>query len=279
MASQRAALPPRLETDVLVQYRRRCCLCYYLQDRRSEVRQGQIAHLNKKSSDHRFENLVWLCMEHHDAFDSRTSQSKGYTTGEVRHHRDALLKELSLGSQPEPHQTPTMLPTPEVDAVHPDLAGERPPRPWRFPLWQTANQLEYFAYQAAGDADGVCLIERIDLPDGRVVVACVQTPGNPGRSITNAVEEICEQVCSRFDIRPDRLVWLENYSFIEPDEWSWVTFTAASPSGAAGSPMWRRMTPKLWRSLGLKPRTSDESDAAGIVSKLDKSFPWPPEGA
>jgi hypothetical protein len=81
-------------------------------------------------------------------------------------------------------------------------------RPWRFPLWQVSDQLEFFAYTAGNRADGVCLIERIDLPDQRVVIACLQVPGNPGSSITNCVEEICTQVCRRFRIAPERLVWL-----------------------------------------------------------------------
>jgi hypothetical protein len=40
------------------------------------------------------ENLVWLCLEHHDEFDSHTSQSKGLTPEEVRAYRDRLYKDL-----------------------------------------------------------------------------------------------------------------------------------------------------------------------------------------
>ena len=76
---------------------------------------------------------------------------------------------------------------------------------WRYPLWQVANEPDLFAYKAR-NADGVCVIERIDLPDGKIVVACIQIAGNPGRSITNCVEDVCFQVCNRFEIPPNRLV-------------------------------------------------------------------------
>ena len=39
------------------------------------------------------------------------------------------------------------------------------------------------------------MIERISLEDGRIVVACISVPGNPGTSVTNTVESICDQVC------------------------------------------------------------------------------------
>ena len=40
-----------------------------------------------------FEDLVYLCLEHHDEFDSSTKQSKGLTPGEVEHYRDKLYEE------------------------------------------------------------------------------------------------------------------------------------------------------------------------------------------
>lgn len=89
------------ETRLLVASQRRCCLCYYLFDSRAP-RRGQIAHLNRNASDSNFDNLVWLCLEHHDEFDSRTSQSKGFTPHEIRVHRDRLYAELSSGTVVDP---------------------------------------------------------------------------------------------------------------------------------------------------------------------------------
>lgn len=80
-------------TSVLVRSRRRCCLCFGL-NRDLSPKSGQIAHLNQKRDDNREDNLVFLCLEHHDTYDSRTSQSKGLTLGEVRAYRNELYVRL-----------------------------------------------------------------------------------------------------------------------------------------------------------------------------------------
>lgn len=79
--------------------RRRCCVCAALHNDYS-IRRGQIAHLNRDPSNSRLDNLVWLCMEHHDEFDGSTSQSKGLTLRELRFYRDELYGRLAAGSQP-----------------------------------------------------------------------------------------------------------------------------------------------------------------------------------
>src|SRR5947207_3144938 len=78
-----------VEKEVVVASRRRCCLCVFLAGR-DDVRKGQIAHLNGDPSDSCFENLVFLCFEHHDEYDSQPSQSKGLTLEEVKEYRDRL---------------------------------------------------------------------------------------------------------------------------------------------------------------------------------------------
>src|SRR5438309_179843 len=90
---RRKPMSSNIESEVLIASARRCCLCVFLNDR-DEVRKGQIAHLNHNRNDHRFENLVWLCFEHHDDYDGRTSQSKGSTLAEVRAYRDRLQSKL-----------------------------------------------------------------------------------------------------------------------------------------------------------------------------------------
>lgn len=83
-----------VQADVVIKSKRRCALCAGLNDDLSE-KPGQIAHLNGDNSDGRFENLVWLCLEHHDKFDSKTSQTKNYTALEVRSHRDKLYRQYA----------------------------------------------------------------------------------------------------------------------------------------------------------------------------------------
>jgi hypothetical protein len=76
-------------------------------------KRGQIAHIDRDSRNPSPENLVFLCLDHHDEYDSRTSQSKGITSGEVVHYRDELYEALTrtgesfLVEQPDPEpETP-----------------------------------------------------------------------------------------------------------------------------------------------------------------------------
>lgn len=280
---QRKQIPKAVETEVLLASRRRCCLCVYL-EHRDGVRKGQIAHLNHDSSDPRFENLVYLCFEHHDEYDGTTSQAKGLTSDEVRAYRNRLY-----GQGAEQNKWMVQSNEPFVKDLDADLiprsiyaqvrksfpdAFDFTQTPWHFALWQSADEPEFFAYKAGNHADGVCLIERIDLPDGRIVIACIQTAGNPGNSITNCVEELCFQVCERFEIPANRLVWLEHYDYW--DEWSMVTFGQIPPQGPFADPKWVDMTPELWRDLRLRPKRKMRSRRGDFYSKLTKLFPWPP---
>ena len=90
----RKPISPVVQADVVIKSRRRCALCVFLDDDESE-RPGQIAHLNGDHSDSRFENLAWLCLEHHDKFDSTTSQTKNYTQVEVKSYRDMLYQKYA----------------------------------------------------------------------------------------------------------------------------------------------------------------------------------------
>jgi hypothetical protein len=91
---KRPALPAAVEIEVLTRSARRCSLCYGLNKDFSE-KQGQIAHLDKNSSNHTLANLVFLCLNHHDQYDGKSSQSKGYRSGEVKHYQEALYKVVS----------------------------------------------------------------------------------------------------------------------------------------------------------------------------------------
>jgi hypothetical protein len=247
------------------------------------VRKGQIAHLNRNPNDHRFDNLVWLCFDHHDDYDGRTSQSKGLKAGEVRAHRDRLYERHNPKTQrnqveeirpPEPEVEPSNFETlrahfpSELDYLY---------TPWRYPLWQVANQPELFAYKARNRKDGICLVERIDLPDGRIVMAIIQIAGNPGNSITNTVETICYQLCERFELPPNRIIWLEHYDDYVDDEWSMVTFRREPPDRPFEDPLWETMTPELWKDLRLKPKRKLTQRHGTYQSKLIKRFHWPTE--
>jgi hypothetical protein len=85
----RKPLPKNIETTVLIRSRRRCCICFGL-DRDTRLKSGQIAHLDKNSGNHAEANLAFLCFDHHDEYDSISSQRKNFTIGEVKAFREEL---------------------------------------------------------------------------------------------------------------------------------------------------------------------------------------------
>ena len=83
-----------VQTEVLVASRRRCCICFGLLGDLSFKQQGQLAHVDRDPANSDADNLAFMCLEHHDWFDSRPSQSKGPTPEEARRYRQELYDEL-----------------------------------------------------------------------------------------------------------------------------------------------------------------------------------------
>lgn len=86
---KRPKMPQDIETKVLTLSRRRCCLCFGLKADFDE-KKGQIAHLDNNRANNKLENLAFLCLDHHDTYDSKTSQSKGIKGKEVKNYREEL---------------------------------------------------------------------------------------------------------------------------------------------------------------------------------------------
>jgi hypothetical protein len=91
--STRRKTPPDIEADVLIQSGRKCCLCFSI-DNDYMIKQGQIAHIDKNPANYDPDNLAFLCLNHHDSYDSKTSQSKGITLIEVKKYRDILYSKV-----------------------------------------------------------------------------------------------------------------------------------------------------------------------------------------
>lgn len=91
--SKRKNIPSLTQTELLTSSARRCCLCYGINHDYQE-KSGQIAHLDHDSSNNKIDNLCWLCLEHHDSYDSKNSQSKGYTIKEVKTYRKQLYEKV-----------------------------------------------------------------------------------------------------------------------------------------------------------------------------------------
>ena len=93
-SGKRKKIPPAIEAQVLTESRRRCCLCFHLDGETAANLQGQIAHIDRQRSNNVEPNLAYLCMPHHDNYDSKPSQSKGLTPTELRHAKRALYEHL-----------------------------------------------------------------------------------------------------------------------------------------------------------------------------------------
>ncbi len=89
----RKAIPEATQTSIFLKSRRRCCLCFWLKGD-DEVKKGQLAHLDGDNKNASEDNLVFLCLEHHDEYDSIPRLSKGLREPEVRKWRDELCMEI-----------------------------------------------------------------------------------------------------------------------------------------------------------------------------------------
>lgn len=92
--ANRKSTTEEIEAEILIKSKRRCAICFGLNNDLREKR-GQISHIDNNSSNSKENNLVFLCLNHHDEYDSKTSQSKGITKKELTHYKNELLKKIS----------------------------------------------------------------------------------------------------------------------------------------------------------------------------------------
>ncbi|RZJ13223.1 MAG: hypothetical protein EOO54_20130, partial [Haliea sp.] len=89
----RKPISAEIQARLLAESRRRCAICFGLNGALN-VKRGQLAHLDKDPSNSSPENIIFLCLEHHDEYDSSTSQSKNLTKGEILEYQKQLRAEL-----------------------------------------------------------------------------------------------------------------------------------------------------------------------------------------
>jgi hypothetical protein len=92
----RKAIPEDTEHRVLDRSRRRCALCVHL-DNDYGQKEGQIAHIDRDPSNADEDNLVYLCLPHHDDYDTKRRQTKNLTVREVKTARDRLYTFIASG--------------------------------------------------------------------------------------------------------------------------------------------------------------------------------------
>jgi len=98
---KRAEISEGVAADVASRCLRRCAICFAVHADASP-KKGQIAHLDRNNRNREPNNLVWLCLPHHEEYDSRSFQAKGYLKEEVQSYRDKL--QHSLAGSPKPQK-------------------------------------------------------------------------------------------------------------------------------------------------------------------------------
>jgi hypothetical protein len=100
----RKPTPEDTQHRVLDRSRRRCALCVHF-DNHYGQKEGQIAHIDRDPSNADEDNLVYLCLSHHDDYDTKRRQTKNLTPREVKTARNRLYdyiergEDLAAGSQ------------------------------------------------------------------------------------------------------------------------------------------------------------------------------------
>ncbi len=91
-AMARTKISVDIETAVLINCGRRCALCVGLNNDH-DVKNGQIAHIDRDSSNNAYENLAFLCIDHHDEYDTVRRQSKSLKPQELLHYKRVVCEQ------------------------------------------------------------------------------------------------------------------------------------------------------------------------------------------
>src|ERR1700730_3252665 len=89
----RAKFSMAVNEKVLMACRRRCAFCWGLKGDAS-TKKGQLAHIDRNNANDAEPNAAFLCLEHHDEYDIRPSQSRRLTVGELLRYRKLLFSHL-----------------------------------------------------------------------------------------------------------------------------------------------------------------------------------------
>jgi hypothetical protein len=96
----RKKIPAAIQDKILTECRRRCALCFALNNDVSAKVQGQIAHIDRNPENGDASNLAYLCLEHASLYDTVSRQSKAFTPGELTVYKETLLLVLRVAHDP-----------------------------------------------------------------------------------------------------------------------------------------------------------------------------------
>jgi hypothetical protein len=88
---KRKDFPIEVQLEILLKCRRTCALCYYLEGELN-WKPGQLAHIDRDPSNVSKENAAYLCMPHHDEYDSERSQTKKFLPAELKACQEQLYE-------------------------------------------------------------------------------------------------------------------------------------------------------------------------------------------
>lgn len=91
---------------VLIASRRRCCLCFALANDATR-KMGQLAHIDRDRTKSTAANLAFLCLDHHEEYDSKPSTTKRLTPRELLKYKSELEEAVANGSIPSQSNTVT----------------------------------------------------------------------------------------------------------------------------------------------------------------------------
>jgi hypothetical protein len=93
----RKAFPKEVQVAVFKRSGRRCALCFGLHGD-GRVKKGQLAHVDRIPNNSTEENAAFLCLPHHDDYDSVSKHTKRLTPGELKAYRDKLYEAIETGT-------------------------------------------------------------------------------------------------------------------------------------------------------------------------------------
>jgi len=102
--NRRPPIKRKVAEDVIAECRRVCAMCFALQGD-GTTKNGQLAHLDQNNANNNPDNLAWLCLAHHDDYDTVRRQTRNFTPGEVKRYQADLLAAIESGIVPVSYNT------------------------------------------------------------------------------------------------------------------------------------------------------------------------------
>jgi len=96
----RKSWPEDVRAKILIKSKRICAFCFYFSGDSSVKTRGQIAHVDRDSSNAELGNGAYLCKNHHDEYDMISTQSQRLSPAELNEARKQVHEFLEAGGIP-----------------------------------------------------------------------------------------------------------------------------------------------------------------------------------